>query len=418
MTKFLPSLVLAFSATGCVHMFEDVSSPSQLAAVTGNDAALASFYQQRVDELETRFMAPVFHGNIVTWFSPDKAKFADNTVYLGNVIAWRALSAGGPAPAAAFRSIAAIVRHIAVDLSPVALLPDGTSNRGFFWRDDVKATSVVLAGKTLKVASDAQGTGNEMSQDQVVHLLFGYSLAMNAIRLHPGLPEAAEARNLIVEHAHQIGIRLKAFNYIVVNPAGKAVRRGADARGFAWPIARAISYITGRDISTYLGKVQAKGPMGEKILLDATGLRETFYAALDGLSTGICDVEIGTDRRYLCARFTLRMINSVYFASRTFETKPLYIGRMDADGDYLGAVAARIARGEKVPERYIKELRSAAGTTISSNTAPALWCRESRWIFMPTTCPEEDNGTVYDYNGVDFLAFYAGLRYGAKIFRP
>ncbi len=418
MTKLLVGLVLAFSTTGCVHMFEDVSSPSQLAEVTGTDAALTSFYQQRVNELETRFMAPVFHGNVVTWISPEKAKFADNTVYLGNVIAWRALSAGGPAPAAAFQSITATVRHIANDLSPVALLPDGTSNRGFFWRDDVKETSVVLAGKTLSVASDAQGTGNEMSQDQIVHLLFGYSLAMNAARLYPDLPEASEARNLIVEHAHQIGVRLKTYNYMVVNPDGKAVKRGADARGFAWPIARAISYITGRDITTYLGKVEAQGPTGEKILLDASGLRETFYAALDGLSAGICDLQVGTDHRDLCARFTLRMINSVYFASRTFDTKPLYIQRMDADGDYLGATAARLARGEKVPERYVKELKSAVGTTISSNTAPSLWCRESRWIFMPTTCPEEDNGTVYAYNGVDFLELYAALRYGARVFKP
>lgn len=417
MTRWLPTLILAFGSAGCAHWLEDVASPSQLAAATENDAALVTFYQERTRLLEERFMAPVFHGNVVTWFSAEKAKFADNTVYLGNVIAWRALTAGGPDAATAFSSISATVRHIARDLSPLALLPDGTANRGFFWRDDVKLDSVVLGGKTLRVASDAQGTGNEMSQDQVVHLLFGYALAMNATRLHPTLPEASETRDLIVQHAHEIGIRLKAYNYMVVNPDGKQVARGADARGFAWPIARTISYLTGRDLSTYLDKVQAKGPGGEVLWIDASGLRELFFTALDGLSAGVCDLQVGTDHRDLCARFTLRMINAIYFASRSYESKPLYIQRMDADGDYLGATAAKLALGEKVPKRYIKELKSGVGTTISSNTAPALWCRESRWIFMPTTCPEPDDGTVYAYNGVDFLSYYAALRYGAKVFR-
>lgn len=418
MFKALTTLFLPLVLTGCAHFFDEVASPSQLSEATSSDGALSAFYQDRVSQLETRFMAPVFHGNVVTWFSPTKAKFADNTVYLGNVIAWRALAAGGPDAAAHFLRIAAIVRHVAYDLSPKTLLPDGKTNRGFFWRDDVKKTSAILGGQTFDLASDAQGTGNEMSQDQLVHLLFGYTLAMNAARLHPTLPEASAVRDLIVQHAHELGVRLKAYNYMIVNPEGKNVARGADARGFAWPIARAVSFITGRDISTYLEKVEGKGPTGEKILIDASGLRELFFAALDGLSTGVCSLKVGTDERDLCKRFTLRMINSVYFMSRTYETKPLYIQRMDGDGDYFGAVAAKMARGEKVPERYLKELKSAVGTSISSNTAPALWCRESRWIFMPTTCPEEGEDTVYAYNGVDFLAFYAALRYGGKVFKP
>lgn len=411
------SLLFVFFISGCAHLFEKSASPSYFSAATDTDPALRAFYARRVTLLEQRFMAPVFHGNVVTWFSPDKAKFADNTVYLGNVIAWRALTTSGPAPAAEFAAIAKTIRHITKDLSPLTTLPDGTSNRGYFVRDDVTETTVSLDGKTYRVASDAQGDGNEMSQDQLVHLLFGYALAMNATKLHPTLPEASDVRQLIVEHAHQLGLRLKAYNYMVVNPAGKAVRRGADARGFAWPIARAISLLTGRDLGTYLVKVKAPGPTRDPVVIDASGLRETFYTALDGLSTGVCDLKVGTDQRNICSRFTLRMINALYFASRTFQTKPLYVQRMDADGDLLGATSARLGRGEKVPERYFAELRSAAGTDLASSTAPALWCRESRWIFMPTVCPEAGDGTVYSYNGIDFLTFFAALRYGAPVFK-
>lgn len=418
MLRLPAALLLVLTLTACAHFFEDAASPSHLAEVTSNDPALTTFYEDRANQIDQRFMAPIFHGNIVTWISPTKAKFADNTVYLGNVIAWRALSAGGPNPAAAFKKISETVRHISRDLSPPTTLPDGTANRGFFWRDDVRETSAELGGKTYQIASDAQGSGNEMSQDQIVHLLFGYSLAINAANRFPTLPEASETRALIVEHAHQIGMRLKAYNYMIVNPDGKNVARGADARGFAWPIARAISYMTGRDLSTYLDKIQGTKDSGDALVIDSSGLRELFFTALDGLSAGVCDLKVGKDHRDLCARFTLRMINAIYYASRTYETKPLYIQRMDSDGDYLGATTAKIARGDKVPERYLKELKSATGTTISSNTAPALWCRESRWIFLPTSCPEEGDDTVYNYNGIDFLTFYAALRFGGVVIKP
>ncbi len=409
-------LFTAMTSSGCVTMFEHTADPSFFSDAT-NDASLRAFYDERAALIDQKFMAPVFHGNIATWFSPTKAKFADNTVYLGNVVAWRALMTGGPLAANTFSQIAEISRHISQDLSPSTTLPDGTINRGFFFRDDVHETSDIVDGVEYTVASDAQGDGNEMSQDQIVHLLYGYSVAMSAARLHSTIPEAVQVQKAISQHAHEIGLRLKAYNYIVTNPNGKPVKRGSDARGFAWPIAHAISSLTGKDLDTYLEQLTVNAPGGKTATLDASGSRELFYTALDGLSAGICDLTVGTDHRDLCSRFTLRMINAIYFASGTFDVKPLYIKRMDADGDYLGAISSLLARGDKVPARYLSELKSALGTRIASTTAPALWCRENRWIFMPTVCPEAPSDTVYSYNGVDFLSFYAALRYGAPIFK-
>lgn len=285
-----------------------------------------------------------------------------------------------------------------------------TNNTGYFTRDHVTFTQIEEHGVTYQVKSDSQnGTDNEMSQDQLIHILHGYYLA------HKGFDEAAKnsadaqaADQRLVAQVHDIGLRLKAYNYIVTTPAGTATKRGSDARMFAWPLAQTIALITGNSIDTYLTGIDIPLKDGRSLHFSPSDMKGLFQATLDAITTGLCNIKIGDDKHELCNRFTLSLINNLYVTSEYAEKDAVYIARMDRDGDYLSGGLAKLQRGKtRLPDTYLSALQSAQGTELATNTGPALWCYMSRWIFLPTTCPQ--NSSVWYNNGLDFLEFYEFL---------
>jgi hypothetical protein len=389
---------------------------SQLQDVLTQDQTLKSFYDTTAQTVSADFLNPAFGGNFAEWRTNDTIKFSDNTVYLGNYLAWRAASLSFADRAAAGAALEKVIGHIVDDLVVPTTLPGtGEANSGYFRRDNMTATSVTIDDKTWSVQSDSQnGDDNQMSQDQLIHVLFGYWNVVNFVNQYASSDSWSQGLlSKARSHAHQIGLRLKAYNYMVVDPSGQNVKRGADARGFAWPIAKTIANITGQDLSTYLTSIKAVDENRIEIKITADQLKDSFSAAITGLTTGVCSIKIGGDKHDLCNRFTLRLINALYVTSGMYKTHQFYVSQMEKDGDDLGALQTRILSQMEVPDRYVDTLNSAKAFQCSAG--PELWCTDFRWIRMPSSCPDScDAGNPYHYSGLDYLLLYAVSRTARK----
>jgi hypothetical protein len=328
---------------------------------------------------------------------------------IGNAIAWQAYSLKSNATAIA--NIAGYVTHVMNDLAIPQPAGPLVGNRGYFVRDNMTETSLTINGTVYQVQSDAQnGSDNDMSQDQLIHMLFGYTTAVNELKeISSTKPQAAQLLALIQSHADQIGLYLKYYNYVITTPSGQPAKRGADARAFAWPIAQTLALITGNGLSRYLESVNIIDEKNAKASLNASELKDLFATALDGLTAGVCDIKVGKDKHPLCNRFTLRLINILADTSQIIVGKQAYILRMDDDGDYMGGFAARALIDKKIPKKYLQQLETANTSSFTSQSGPDLWCMSNRWIYMPTSCPDAGGGN-YAYNSLDFLAFYFAMK--------
>ncbi len=131
------------------------------------------------------------------------------------------------------------------------------SLNGFFIRDDVGAgfhANFAPLSKTLSDYLDPVLTNNEMSQDQVYHLLLGLALvkrfipASVVVQGRPLQSWAVAQAQRIVEHVSNEGL------WSILNPAcdDRPVARGAGAIGFALGTARAIDFLTDGSYAPYV----------------------------------------------------------------------------------------------------------------------------------------------------------------------
>jgi hypothetical protein len=396
-------------STACTHL----EPLSEARSALEDDAALGQLYQSTRARYQSQFADPQFRANIPAFRQTGLIKFSDNTVYMGDFLAWQAYltMADGPSTLPA---IEATLDHLLDNLVVPTTLPGTTiENTGYFVRDDVTQSTMTIAGTAYAVASDAQnGSDADMSQDQLIHVLFGYAALADALTGRPE-PEAAQVLTRIKAHADDIALRLNAYGYMIVTPSGAPAKRGNDARAFAWPLATTVSRLTGAPLSRYLtGLTLGKDEGGKDIVVSANDLRDLFYAALDGLTAGVCDIQVGKEKQYLCNRFTLALVNSLYVSSGTYAVKPAYVERMDQDGDYLRGLIVRKALGAKVQKAYVEALQSAEAGAFTDATSASLWCSQSRWIFMPSSCPEDgaDPANPQQFEGLDFLSLYDAIR--------
>jgi len=372
------------------------------------NASLTQFYQQRSATTLSQYWSPSFLGNIAEYYrtTTPEIHFADQTVYLGFYTAWQSLAALNDPSAASLTNLNAAITHL-LDHLVIVTQVDGSPNTGYFMRDDMSSSQVNLDGVQYSVSSDdLSGTDDEQSQDQIIHILFGYRIAAQVLPRVPGTA-AAQLLAKIVAHAHDIGLRLKANNYMVLTPTGEPVARGNDARPLAWPIAAAISNITGKPLDTYLDGVDVPLSSKNKTLhFSNEDLHALYGTALKLITAGLCDLKYGDNHEDLCPRFTLALINSLYVSSGSYAENPAYIQRMDKDGDYIYAAAAHALRHDsRVPKAYYQQLTSALDAAFTNVTAPELWCQDNRWVRMPASCPSGTTLTT-SYNALDFLSYY------------
>jgi len=375
------------------------------------NAPLTQFYQQRSTTTLNQYWSPSFLGNIAEYYgtTPPQIHFADQTVYLGFYTAWQSLAALNDASGTSLANLDAAITHL-LDHLVVVTQVNGSSNTGYFMRDDMSQSQVTLDNVQYGVSSDyLSGTNDEQSQDQIIHMLFGYRIAAQVLPKVPGTA-AAQLLAKIVAHANDIGLRLKANNYMVLTPQGQPVARGDDARPLAWPIAAAIANITGKPLETYLDGVDVPLSTQNKTLhFSNDDLHALYDSALKLITAGLCDLKYGDNHEDLCPRFTLALINSLYVSSGSYVGTPGYLARMDKDGDYIYSAAAHALRHDsRVPKAYYQQLTSALGAAFTNVTAPELWCEDNRWVRMPASCPSGTTLTT-SYNALDFLSYYQVL---------
>lgn len=399
---------LTLMTTGCLHFFGSNLSADEISEDLRTNGEIKATYIERTNLFFEKFYLPAFKGNVLEKATETKLTFADQTVNLGAFIGWQGLALYSEDKNQTVGRALAAVKHIVDDLVVLTTLPDGTTSKGYFIRDNVDFSSIEIDGKSYKVKSDAlNGRDNEMSQDQLIHVLFGYFLVIRALE-DTGFrsDEADQLKQMITSHADAIGKRLKAYGYQIYNPNGELVKRGHDARAFAWPIAKTISAITGHSLANYLNGLDLEG----RVNVSTTELRELYQATIDALLTGACNIKVGEKDKEICHRFTLHLINILYVTSEFYDQRPLYIVRMDDDGDYLtGSLARLFGNKDRLPEVYYEALEKAVGIDFSTLTGPALWCYTSRWIYMPSQCPKDTDEAKF-HNALDFLRFYLVLK--------
>lgn len=168
--------------------------------------------------------------------------------------------------------------HSAEGLLPQWEAPPATD--GFLLREDVPADFVsspsVLASahphygwnavSEVKACSrHPEGAdkrrNNEMSQDQVYHLLIGLALtrrflpdSMMTIELVDGRADRSNLRQLAADIAFRIGTHLRDNGWVIRNPTGDKVKRGPDCRPYSYALAEALEYISGKEIHNGLSR--------------------------------------------------------------------------------------------------------------------------------------------------------------------
>lgn len=409
--RLLSLILLLVSTPSCATWFEQ-SSLKSISDDIKDNAATTTLYNDRVQIFADRFYAPTYGGNIAQEIDPGLIIFADQTVYTGLYISWQAARLYDPATRSdAMTRIQTSVDFVLSQLVIPTTLPNSTAvNTGYFQRDSATMNTVTIDGQVYNVQSDAKnGTDDQMSQDQVIHLLRGYYLAYRALNtiLDPNKDALLQK---IRNHANDIGTRLKAYNYIILAPDGTQVKRGADARGFAWPIAQTIALITGQPLSNYLETVDIDYKDKTVAKFSAQQMKDLFRDTIDAVTLGVCDIKIGDDHHDICQRFTVALINNLYVSSGYYNEVKAYVTRLDKDGDYLnGALSRLFLKHNRLPDAYLDALTSANSSSFTSTSGPDLWCFDDRWVRLTSPCPNKSGGSLEQYNALDFMALYDTL---------
>jgi hypothetical protein len=419
--RVAPPLALACTSVGMSFGLSACNTvpTGELVADLDTDQTLSSFYQQRGKTTVDTFKNAALLGNIAEWHSSDQIHVADQTVYLGFFVAWQSLAALDDPTDGALTQLGQALDHLSTKLV-VPTQVNGQANTGYFVRDDMSANPVTIDGTTYQASSDDLngGTSDQQSQDQVIHLLFGYSLAARALPLSKS-PLAAPQLAKIVRHANDIGLRLKSMNYVIHDPQGQEVARGADARAMSWAIAQTIANITGQPITTYLDGVDVQlRTKNETLHFTNADLQNLFVRTLQLIDLGVCDLQYGDEHEDVCNRFFVALVNAMFVGSRSYALVPTYFDRIDKDGDYIYGAAGRALRGDRrMPKAYLDAATSADGVAFDNATGPALWCKDNRWVRMPVACPDGTTPT-YDYNALDFLSYYQVLKHLVRLGPP
>ena len=367
---------------------------------TKYDATAATF--------RTDFWRSEFKYQVSDKRSSDTIYFADQTVYMGHTLEWFALVGLGDLTATQpITDIKNLMDGMLTHLDP--------NSTGYFVRDTLTETTLTVDGKSYTVKSDGNHetvTNKQQSLDQIVHMLSGYFLG--SIYLDKQGSDAAKTQlTRIKDHAHVIGTRLKANNYIVKDLQNANVVRGPDARVFAYPIAATISRITGKSIDTYLESVQTITGQASTAISRAD-LKGTFSGVLDAISTNVCEIKFGSENKQVCQRFVLSMVNYLYYTSGFYSDVPAYIVQMDIARAYYQALMARRLRGDSEVLAAYGELLKA-GESESFTPAAKTFCQDFYWVRLPDSnkCPESDS--TKRYTGLDFMLLHQLAKSGDKI---
>lgn len=181
--------------------------------------------------------------------TPTKISFSDTTVHMGWYLGTLATELGLSKKNPAFYEKGTL-RLISCALNALDRL--GLKDGGYFIRDDVDESLLRFFPTGLEVESDFLVSNvrmKEMSQDQFIHLLLGYSLLdeyLDESDSWHGVRLKEKVRAQVSQVLSHIYGR-KGTRWLIRRPDGEKVLRGHDSRGFSSALLSATEKILGTE---------------------------------------------------------------------------------------------------------------------------------------------------------------------------
>lgn len=264
---------------------------------------------------------------------------------------------------------------------------------GFLLRDDVTRETArhiepkYGCAKSGFICRDGIADGNMMSQDQVIHLMFGIALTVHA------LPEEVKniytgnsLRRELIQQTDKM-LRYMARNgWIILDPAGNNVPLGFSAVGYSFALARCGKMITGRGYGNFTSLVAGR-PLWNT--LEETPYQRSVLHNEVNLAMQLCLMTVMGPRnndifRNLCTNGHLEM----YLLAEAYLHRHTPLAGKDLFAPMLHAVP----------------LKGICNNSPGCENVPGWRC-SNRWFH-----PDERNGESYEpeceFNGLDLMLLY------------
>ncbi|MEM6264957.1 MAG: hypothetical protein AAGI38_20765 [Bacteroidota bacterium] len=338
-----------------------------------------------------------------------KLKWGDGTIHMGYYLATLATHyalisrEGGDTRSINYELDMALEAVIRLDTVAETVFGLPPRRNGFFVRDDVPQSFYLAQdGKTLRFpghecvhsnfsCGEMQITGGDfVSQDQVIHLLFGLAFAVELVPDEAKDFRGNSLKEKAIEIVHTMVNYLSEENWRIRDPLGNPApnRWGGDVVGFSWMLSKAGAELTGRSENAYQsGKSRLFGSRVWDLLILSFGQQRDDNQAM-----------------------------ALELAAITAQWPMARMSRRAEDASMeVFALAQSVFHGQSPVAPVTREgiqviLNSAPDTGPCFNTpgceAGPGWKGGNRWIKPLYSEQGNPYNVYYNWNGLDYMLLY------------